>query len=101
MAPTERIDMKKGYNPPPKDKPENPYIPPGPPLIETAYKEKKRGTMTADEVILKLLSVLPDNEILHDDISWGWCWDELSDEAQEEVKKARRMALDYLRGGEG
>jgi hypothetical protein len=57
MAPTERIDMKKGYNPPPKDKPENPYIPPGPPLIETAYKEKKRGTMTADEVIKKLLSV--------------------------------------------
>jgi hypothetical protein len=56
--------------------------------------------MTADEVIKKLLEVLPDNEIHDNDISWEWAWDELSDIAQEEVKEAREMVLDYLREGE-
>jgi hypothetical protein len=53
--------------------------------------------MTVDEVIKKLLEVLPDSEMHIDDISWEWCWNELSDEVQQRVKEARRMALDYLR----
>jgi len=55
--------------------------------------------MTAEEIIRMLLNVLPDSGgEMHDDISWDWCWSELCDEPQEEVKEARRRALDYLKG---
>jgi len=55
--------------------------------------------MEVNEIIKKLLSVLPDSE-MHDDKCWDWCWEELSDKAQEEVKEARGIALKYLRGEE-
>ena len=35
-----------------------------------------------------LLDCLPDS--IYDDESWGWCWDELSDDAQDLVKDARQ-----------
>lgn len=43
-----------------------------------------------------LLNVLPDSDHKNDS-SWDWCWEELSSEAQEEVKKVRRIALEILR----
>ncbi len=47
------------------------------------------------EIIISLLSVLPDSEH-ENDKSWDWCWESLSGEAQEEVKKVREMAIKYL-----
>ncbi len=47
-----------------------------------------------EQVINQLLSCLPDSD--HNDPCWEWCWDELNDEAQQQVKEARRMALNYL-----
>ncbi len=51
----------------------------------------------AQAVIVKLLKVLPDS--IHDhDASWGYCWNELSDDAQEQVKAAGREAAWFLEG---
>jgi len=42
-----------------------------------------------------ILTVLPDS--YHpDDESWSWAWDELSYEAQEEVKRLRSEIVKFL-----
>ncbi len=51
--------------------------------------------MTASGVIKMLLAVLPDSIRDHDK-SWEYCWNELSDDAQEQVVEARRKALKFL-----
>jgi len=51
----------------------------------------------AKKIINTLLASLPDS-IHPDDESWDWCWEELSGDAQEEVKEARRIALNFLKG---
>lgn len=50
----------------------------------------------AKKVINALLANLPDS-IHTDDESWDWCWEELSGEAQEEVKRAREAAIIFLK----
>lgn len=50
------------------------------------------------EVIHQLLHHLPDNDA-HDGpagCTWYWCWKELSDTAQAEVKAVRKSANDLL-----
>jgi len=47
------------------------------------------------EVIKLLLNHLPDTEF-YKEPCWQYCWDELDDDAQEEVKNARRKALEYI-----
>lgn len=49
------------------------------------------------QIIEMLLTVLPDSTCDHDP-SWEYCWNELSDDAQELVVAARHEALDLLRG---
>ena len=50
----------------------------------------------ADKIILELMDHLPDAMGKGED--WQWCWDELYDESQEQVKRVRQRAWDYLRG---
>lgn len=50
----------------------------------------------AKTLIKDLLAHLPDN-IKHDeDETWSWCWNELSDQAQIQVKETRKKARDFL-----
>uniref|UniRef100_A0A6M3KUX0 Uncharacterized protein n=1 Tax=viral metagenome TaxID=1070528 RepID=A0A6M3KUX0_9ZZZZ len=43
------------------------------------------------QLIEDLLNHLPDNNEC-----WGWCWDELNDEAQKDIKRLRRKANLFL-----
>ena len=62
-----------------------------------SYQKKDVGTnnMDASFVIRTLLDVLPDTDS-KTDVCWEWCWNELGDDAQEEVKAARKIANDWL-----
>lgn len=46
-------------------------------------------------IILLLLDHLPDSAH-DDDESWLWCWNELSDDAQEAVKDVRRCVREFI-----
>jgi len=46
------------------------------------------------EIIGYLLGMLPDSH--HDEECWKWCWDELDEGAQDDVKTIRKIALDWL-----
>ena len=48
----------------------------------------------ANAIIRLLLAHLPDSESQGED--WDWCWDELTDLSQENVKAARKKASRYL-----
>lgn len=51
---------------------------------------------SAINVIALLLDHLPDS--LHpDDKTWEWCWNELSDRAQDSVQNVRREAIELLK----
>lgn len=56
----------------------------------------------AMKLLLLALTVLPDRyqEVKKEedipDYSWKWAWSELSDEAQEEVKRVRLEIRDFL-----
>lgn len=58
------------------------------------------GDMTRDDAlmarmaIVRLIMCLPD--AYRADRSWAWAWEELSSEAQEEVKEARRAGEEAL-----
>lgn len=58
---------------------------------------KRRQMDEIKKVINLLLDNLPDS-IHEDDESWNWCWEELSGEAQEQVKAVRAVALNFLKG---
>ena len=52
-----------------------------------------------EDMISELLYVLPDTlNFDKEDKSWGWCWNELSRDAQDKVKAARFAALAVLSG---
>lgn len=51
--------------------------------------------MTHIEIVQLLVNHLPDSNH-HDDPTWEIAWDELSDDAQEEVKNARRAAWEFI-----
>lgn len=53
----------------------------------------------AINIVKSLLAVLPDSEqwSKRGKDCWRWCWDELSDDAQEEVKAARKAAATWLK----
>ena len=51
--------------------------------------------LEAITVIKTLLDLLPDSEHVEDE-TWNWCWDELSGDSQDAVKKARKVAADFL-----
>lgn len=53
----------------------------------------------AQEVIKKLLHYLPDSEHNNGDESWRYCWDELSDRAQDAVTNIRAEAQVFLDTG--
>ncbi len=44
----------------------------------------------AKDSIKELLNLLPDSRLKGDD--WKWCWNELSDESQQSVKRGRKKA---------
>ena len=46
-------------------------------------------------VIIQLLRHLPDSSH-DDDESWDWCWNELSNDAQEAVRSVRRKAVELI-----
>ena len=49
--------------------------------------------------IIKVIELLRDHlpDSRHDDDeSWGWCWEELSGDAQEAVIKMRRVAWEFI-----
>ena len=50
--------------------------------------------MTPYEIVQLLLDHLPDST--HDDKSWDWCWNELSDDAQKQIKTTRRAAREFI-----
>lgn len=52
------------------------------------------------KVIKMLLAVLPDS-IRDYDPSWEYCWNELSDDAQEQVVEARHEAMQLLKRSAG
>ena len=55
--------------------------------------------MNSKEIINKLLSVLPDSHTGSEDGNcWDWCWNELNDSAQDEVKEARKLANEFING---
>lgn len=51
--------------------------------------------MKANEIVEMLLNHLPDTSFF-DDPSWDWAWDELSGDAQDQVKDARAKANAFL-----
>lgn len=65
-------------------------------------KTKSVATLTVDielgvavNLIFELLAVLPDNDV-QEDKTWGYCWEELSSEAQDKVKHVREKVLLFL-----
>ena len=48
------------------------------------------------EVLLNTIKHLPDSNSFREDESWHHCWNELSGEAQDAVKEARRKAFAIL-----
>jgi hypothetical protein len=50
----------------------------------------------AKKIIELLLDSLPDSHVNNDDTTWLFCWEELSDEAQQIVINARQSATDFL-----
>jgi hypothetical protein len=48
-------------------------------------------------VIEILLNHLPDSAY-YDDSTWDFAWEELGSDAQDNVKRARAMAMDFLDG---
>jgi len=54
---------------------------------------------TAQGVIRKLLSLLPDSD--EQGLEWEFCWDELSSDNQERVSEARYEANVFLNNYEG
>ena len=50
----------------------------------------------AKEVIELLINNLPDSDADKEQ-DWEWCWDALSCDSQDDVKKARRVAKDFLK----
>ena len=48
----------------------------------------------ASVIIQKLLDALPDSH--HESECWEWCWNELNEDAQEYVKRARGLGQEYL-----
>lgn len=57
--------------------------------------KEQPGRKEVKEVIHQLLLHLPDNNA-HEDVTWRWCWNELSDTAQAEVAAVRKSASDLL-----
>ena len=63
-------------------------------LREDLAREKERGNWQRC-ALRDALAVLPDSR--HgDDESWRWCWEELSGDAQDEVKRVRDIARRVL-----
>jgi hypothetical protein len=56
--------------------------------------------MRLAELVETLLNALPDSDHPEDE-TWNWAWDQLSDDAQEAVKKARMAASSVLRRKRG
>jgi hypothetical protein len=52
--------------------------------------------MTYIEIIQMLIDHLPDTYHYPDDQTWTWAWQELSGDAQEAVKTARRSAQKFI-----
>ena len=50
----------------------------------------------ANNVIMGLMSVLPDNTLHKENDCWQWAWDELGDEEQEIVKEKRHAANNWF-----
>ena len=53
----------------------------------------------AIEIIKELLHHLPDS-VHYQDESWDWCWGELSEDAEGNVKKVRKRAEDFVESEE-
>jgi hypothetical protein len=47
-------------------------------------------------VVRRLMGVLPDSEEHRTDACWGWCWNELNGDAQDEVQAVRAEARKLL-----
>lgn len=56
------------------------------------------GVITSEmghiEIVQLLVDHLPDTK--QGDVTWEWAWNELSDDAQEAVKNARRAAWEFV-----
>jgi hypothetical protein len=64
--------------------------------IEAEIERCARAAVSGfQRTVEMLLAVLPDS-IRDDDPTWEYCWNELSGDAQEQVKDARREALRFL-----
>ncbi len=51
----------------------------------------------AMELIVKILKCLPDNGSHPADESWKYCWEELSGDAQDEVKAVRDEVIVWVK----
>jgi len=51
----------------------------------------------AIEIIKMLLRVLPNNTAHYNDPSWEWCWNKLSNYAQDEAIVAAGKARNFLK----
>lgn len=49
-----------------------------------------------NELIKRLCDCLPDNGHHPDDETWRYCWQELSSDAQDDVKDVRRAAEQFM-----
>lgn len=49
------------------------------------------------EACKALMDALPDSAA-HESDSWDWCWNELTEDAQETVKRARQLANAAIAG---
>lgn len=68
-------------------------------VAQKIYGIKNRiadGTNVSRDILELALSALPDSYHEHDK-SWGWCWDELSSDAQDYVKEIRSLINLYLK----
>lgn len=71
--------------------------------LENLGKTKNNETIdftnqfeTACGIIKLLLGYLPDSTTQESPDNWKWCWNELDDQSQEEVKMARQKAQKFL-----
>jgi hypothetical protein len=68
-----------------------------PHMLEEAFRyaeDLRKQLKVADNIIIELLSYLPDSN--HIDECWSWCWDELNGDAQDAVKDVRDKAKKAL-----
>lgn len=62
--------------------------------VHAMNAELKELLENLEKTIVELMDILPDS--VHEEDCWNWCWNELTDDAQVEIKSVRKKAKYWL-----